>query len=129
MFWKSKPLWSMPPQISFLCMPSTTCKISGILCCGNIAPCHLFVTVYFLHAIGHELFCPRIQYKATELSSQQCVLLTGSPSRASLTLSTRFTAMLPETSSNRRMVSPCLDSPDLAAIRPWLVPDTCRMTA
>ena len=92
-----------------------------------LCDCLIFCTRLAMNCLYSP--CPRIQYKATELSSQQCVLLTGSPSRASLTLSTRFTAMWPETSSNRGMVSPCLDSLDLAAIRPWLVPDACQMTA
>ena len=70
---------------------------------------------------GPEL-CPDI------LSSQQYFTDTGNPSKASLTFDKRFTAMWPDTNTNRGIVNSFFASLALEATSPWLTPFSCTTT-
>ena len=53
---------------------------------------------------------------------------TGNPSKASLTFDKRFTAMWPDTNSNRGIVNPFFANLALDATSPWLTPFSCTTT-
>jgi hypothetical protein len=72
---------------------------------------------------------PRIQYRATVLSSHACCCDTLSSPIAFATLLTRFAVIWPATNSTRGMLSPRFARRDFAATNVWVSPESCLASA